>query len=180
MKSCRVCNKSEPLARFYANRQKCVDCYRHDSEHSSPKKLVGTIYANQKSTSKQRNHSSPSYTQKELYDWITFQPNFYELWSFWIGSNYQSNLKPSVDRIDETKGYSLNNIVLTTWAKNRAKTRLLDKCKPVASFHKDGSLIETYVSLAEASKNVGRCKSDIMKAANGQRKTCAGHMWKWI
>ena len=179
MKTCKVCFENLSDDCFYANRAKCKSCYRHLSERSDPNKLVSTLYANQKSTSKQRGHPSPSYSRQFLLNWILKQPNFQSLWNNWVSSDYQSDLKPSVDRIDDSIPYTADNICLTTWKKNRSKTRLISKYKAIKAYHVDGTLFMIFPSVASASKQVSRCVSDISKAANGTRKTCGNLIWKW-
>jgi hypothetical protein len=50
--------------------------------------------------------------------------NFYELYNNWIDSGYKKSDKPSVDRIDDYKGYSFDNIQLMTWKENNKKNTL--------------------------------------------------------
>ena len=83
--------------------------------------LISRIYANQKSSSKRRNHNKPTYTKQELKDFLYNDENFAFLLNEWYKNNFESEIKPSVDRIDNKKGYNLDNIQVMTWKENREK-----------------------------------------------------------
>ncbi len=83
--------------------------------------VVRKIYSRQRSSSRNRNHVYPNYTFKELLDWVLSQPNFEELYSVWVDSNYDKWLKPSTNRLNNNKPYTFNNIELITWGQNDAK-----------------------------------------------------------
>lgn len=63
----------------------------------------------------------PDYTKEELSDWIYSQNHFNNLYNTWKQSWYKKDLIPSVDRLDDYKWYSLNNIQLVTWKENNEK-----------------------------------------------------------
>ena len=44
-----------------------------------------------------------------------------DLFLKWQSSNYKRNLAPSIDRKDDTKGYSFENITVMTWKENDKK-----------------------------------------------------------
>ena len=85
------------------------------------KGLIVSIYGRQKKSSKKRGHQLPTYSKEELHVWITSQSNFKELYDNWIASDCDMWLIPSVDRLDDAKGYSFNNIQLITWRENHEK-----------------------------------------------------------
>lgn len=77
--------------------------------------------AGQRDRSKKRGHQPPAYTKEELTAWLLDQPNWIQLCSDWKKSNFESDLAPSIDRLDNSKGYSFDNIQLITWKENRLK-----------------------------------------------------------
>jgi hypothetical protein len=91
------------------------------------KGLLSTIYSMQKVRSETRGHPLPSYTKTEFDVWFLKQPNFYRIYRNWVYSRYDKDLKPSVDRIDNSKPYTLNNIQLMTWGENNNKS-VIDFC----------------------------------------------------
>lgn len=83
--------------------------------------LTVRIYTNQVGSSKDRNHPAPAYTKAELTKWLLAQPLYHTLHSQWVSFCYYKWLTPSVDRIDSTKPYTLDNIQLMTWIDNHNK-----------------------------------------------------------
>ena len=52
--------------------------------------------------------------------------------------------------------------------------------KKVASFDKDGNLINVYDSIVDASKDRKCDTSSITKCCKGKRKICNGLAWKYV
>lgn len=65
-----------------------------------------------------RGHSAPTYSQQELGDWIISQPNFNSLYQTWIESDFNHFKSVSIDRLDNSKGYSFDNIQLVDFQTN--------------------------------------------------------------
>jgi len=82
--------------------------------------LIQKIYQHQKQASLKRNFKM-GYTLKKLREWVSAQPNFKALDWGWFLSGYNRWQRPSIDRIDSKKGYSLGNIQLMTWKENWKK-----------------------------------------------------------
>jgi hypothetical protein len=57
-------------------------------------------------------------TKDEFYSWAKRDEAFNELFSIWTKSEYNRLLTPSIDRIDSTKGYELDNIRWLTNSEN--------------------------------------------------------------
>lgn len=77
-------------------------------------KFIRRIYANQKS----KKGKEPNYTVFNLIRWFSEQENFAEMYHEWETAGKPTDLVPSVDRIDSTSRYSLDNIQLVTWEEN--------------------------------------------------------------
>lgn len=52
----------------------------------------------------------PIVEKQDFYDWIFSQNAFHELFQSWEKSGYERRLTPSVDRIDNEKGYVFSNM----------------------------------------------------------------------
>ena len=85
--------------------------------------LTGRIYNDQGSNSKVRGHQPPAYTLEEFREWFAVQSNKAKLWKAWEESGYDKWSAPSVDRLDQTKGYSFDNIELVDYKTNDARER---------------------------------------------------------
>jgi len=81
-------------------------------------------YASQKSSSKKRNHKPPIYTKNDLIVWLFNDWLFNLLFDNYVNCGFVSSMKPSLDRLDDSKGYSLDNIQLMTWGENRTKSHM--------------------------------------------------------
>lgn len=150
------------------------------------KGVLTDFYKTQKRSSIKRNHPQPSYTKNELKDWLFENTNFQELYNIWVENNFNKNLKPSIDRLNDYKGYSFNNIQLTTWDKNNKKgndSRLLGlnrkPLREVIQLDCENNLINTYFSIAEASRITGIKATHIGRVCRNIRKSAGGYIWKY-
>ena len=94
-------------------------------------------------------------------------------------------MKPSVDRIDDFKGYSFNNIKLGTF-KDNTNHQINDilngtgtgglRCKSVECY-KDGIMIKKYISYSQAKRDIGYSFYSVLKSGNPDKKN--GYIWKY-
>lgn len=145
------------------------------------------MFSAQRYCSKKRNMPMPLYTKNEFSKWVMGQSNFIDLYDKWVSSNYCRWQKPSVDRIDENKTYSFDNIRLVSWldnhnsAVNNKKMGLGNqgkRCRSIMQFTFDGKLIAEYVSGAEATRVTriyGTCN-----AAMGSKFFAGGYIWIYV
>ena len=170
-------------------------CSRYCPEKSkayyrTKKGLVRRIYNNQKMTSKKANRNLPNYTYEELYNWITCQPHFQTLYDTWVTSNYKKDLVPSIDRISNYESYTLNNIQLVTFKKNRDNCTeqnmsgeyLPVTAKKVKQYTLDGVFIREHSSICNALRiftGNNKSASNISSVCNGKWKSAYGYIWKW-
>lgn len=142
----------------------------------------------QRYRSKKKNFQPPTYTWDELKDWLDAQPNTVKVWNDWVNSGYQQELCPSIDRIDNKKGYSLDNIQLMTFQQNRAKGHQdvingeqntgMERVA-VQGFYPDGSLQGTYASINEAARQTGMSAQTIGRHAKGIYKRPLKIYWRY-
>ena len=206
MKSCSQCQQTLPLDAFdvqstgrQGRRADCKDC-RKRFIRSVPG-LVKTMYGNQKSSSNKQGHLPPQYTEAELLVWVQSRPKFQSMYDAWVTSDYLSDLKPSVDRINDYKPYSLDNIQLTTWEQNNKRGRSDVKNginnKPnlaVDMLDMEGNFLERFHSVSDAARRFDGIPTNIIgainqrtitrKKADGSTRTYSvttayGHRWRY-
>lgn len=176
MKRCFKCGMEKELAYFYMHKQmkdghlnKCKSCTKkdvaaNDADYDKTEKgVVRVIYKTQKSNSKKRTNCSVEYTKAELARWL-YENGFKDLFDKWVDSGYLKSNKPSVDRIDDFKGYSFDNIRLVTWNENHLH-QVNDiisgsgtsgaRCKKVSKFDGNLVLVSVYVSYQSAVRDIG-------------------------
>lgn len=56
--------------------------------------------------------------KEEFYKWSLNNTEYISLYNNWVKSGYDLKLSPSIDRIETTKGYSLDNIRWITFSEN--------------------------------------------------------------
>jgi hypothetical protein len=118
--------------------------------------------------------------------WVVSQPNFELLYTQLLTSNYIKKLKPSIDRIDDYKPYTFDNIQIMMWGDNKAKgsrdrrNGINNKdSKAVVKYDIDGSFICEIYSIMEAGRRTGIGRTSISKACRGIQKTAGGYKWKY-
>lgn len=133
--------------------------------------FVNNIYRNQKKSSKNRGHTPPEYSLEQLKEWCFTQDIFIKLFDNWVYSGYDKNEAPSIDRIDDYKGYSFDNIQLMTWKENLVKSftekkqGINNKCnKKITEYDCNRILLKEYHSISYASRCLGISKATIFRA----------------
>lgn len=193
-KNCSTCKESKPLSEFSKHkstpdgyRYECKSCDKiyKDAYYRTREGMITRIYGSQIRSSKKRNHQTPDYTKVELIKWVLSQANFDSLFKAWEISGYSKTLIPSTDRLDDYKPYTLDNIQVTTWIKNRSKSHSDRKngvnnknSKPVIQIAKDGEFIAEYYSIRQASRDTEINQSDISQCCLGKLNSSGGFYWK--
>ena len=80
--------------------------------------LIGKIINMQRLSSRVREHHYPTYTTEELYKWA-MNNNLMHYFNLWKVKGYTKPYSPSIDRLDNTKPYTFDNIRLMTWRNNQ-------------------------------------------------------------
>jgi predicted lactoylglutathione lyase len=207
MKTCIDCNTCKPFTDFVPKASckdgyepRCRKCRSIKYNKSTPALLCKKIYNTQLLNSMRREHAAPTYNLTELTLWVVTQPQFSSMFADWEATGYAINKTPSVDRVDDNVGYTLDNIQLLTWEDNRLKSAtakqastLIVNHRAVVAFTKDGVLHKRYASMAEAMREFGGKASQswgISSVCNGTQikdgkgnlytpKTYKGFIWKW-
>ena len=151
--------------------------------------VISQIYGAQNQRSKKRGHLMPSYSKEWLSEWILSNDEFHILYEKWVLSGYDKWLKPSVDRIDDSIGYTTANIQLMTWFSNKAKSHTdvrsgksphgHNQHIPTLQLSKDGCLIREFISSREASRATNIDSGNISKCCNGKVMTAGGYVWRY-
>jgi len=148
--------------------------------------VITGIYYSQVARSKLKGLALPKYTLEQLRAWMFTQPNFEELYNNWKKSGYEKDLVPSVDRIDDYKGYSFDNIQLTTWEENNRKGYSDRKnginnkiSKVVIQYDLNGNKLKKYHSVREAGRRTGINHRNISKCCLKYKRHSRAGKFKW-
>lgn len=185
MKKCSSCLEDLPVEEFFYHKTNtdgksgfCKKCASSKSNTYQRTKsgLVTRIYASQRRRSRIRGHEPPLYSVQELRDWLLSSNLYHKLHEEWVASNYDMNMVPSIDRIDDNLGYSFDNIRITTWMSNNKKQHT-KRCVAVFQYSLDANLINAFPSQSTASKETGICAVSIRNCVIGKQKTAGGFIW---
>lgn len=194
MKICKSCGIEKNKLDFYGVQNECKECTK-ERVRLNDKKVKGAydrtehgvirvIYKTQRASSKKRGHNPPDYTKKELSDWL-YSCGFKGLYDNWVSSGWVKNEKPSVDRVDDFKGYSLDNIKLGTWIDNRSHQyndikngagTSGKRCKTLYQYDGVMNLIASYVSYSQAARTMGYSLEYQIKKKS---KCRGGYYWSY-
>jgi hypothetical protein len=193
-KKCSKCGKIKSFDEFYDSNVyldgkscACKNCLLDIKRkyRLTKKGIVETIYHNQKNSCRRRKHPTPTYTMKELELWLFDQKLFHKLYDGWVESGYDRWMKPSVDRIDDKKSYTMDNIQLMIFKENNSKSHKCISngdydgyCTKVAQYDLDGNFIAEYYSQAQAERETGA--AHISCVCKGYRNQSGGYKWKYV
>lgn len=134
----------------------------------TPNGVITTLFICMKRRSKQRKHAPPKFTKVQLTKWL-YDNGFQKLYDDWVNSGYNRWKKPSCDRLDDSKGYSFDNMRLVTWKENHDKNKKeLEKKrrKAIQQVDLDGTVTKEWESIAQARRELGFEVKNALKRRN--------------
>lgn len=171
------------------NRKEYLKVYR-EIYTKSVKGVIIYIWHHQIRNCKQRNHPLPTYSFQELYDWCLQVSDFMYIYMNWVNSNYDPELKPSINRLDNNKTYSLDNIEVITWKSNKEKaykdirnnllhnpTLLNNGHRPVSQYDFNGNKVNSFISVSDAARSNNIGHQAISECCKEIRKSYKGFLW---
>lgn len=127
-----------------------------------------------------KNRNSVGFTLVDFHQRFLGDKKFQRLFNEWVRSGFQKQLKPSLDRIDKSKSYSVENTQMLTWEENRFKQNMERRSrKGVVIQLRNGVEIARYRSQREAVKQTGLRQGLISAVLNGKRTHTGGYQFIW-
>jgi len=128
---CFRCNKEKKLNKdnYYFSkklRSTCKDCLRDDRRTIKgiiQQRWMGILQRCDRKTSHFTTASGKEHLSKERFVNWAHNKEFIKLYKNWKKNNFNRNLSPSIDRLDITKGYTLDNIQWITMRENNSKAK---------------------------------------------------------
>ncbi|EAK0212351.1 hypothetical protein FCL20_05360 [Campylobacter jejuni] len=156
---------------------------------NSKRNMLRIIYHSQVSSSKNRGHPEPNYTFEELSNRFLDNEDFNRVYNNFLRNGCKPREKPSLDRIDDFKPYTLDNLQVTTIRGNEVRghnDRRLGLgtqgrcCKKVIQYNTDGEIIRIFNSSSEAARELGLWRQNINKVCNGERDSTGGFRFQYL
>jgi len=121
------------------------------------------------------------YSRFELMDKFSGNRKFLDIYNRWVKSGYCKQFKPSIDRIDCLKNYTLDNIQCMTWAENRYKQRFeFKRIRAKRVWMVMGNrVVKIFNSVSHAVKETGLHQGNISSCLHGKRQYCGGYKWQY-
>src|SRR3990167_6225110 len=103
-------------------------------------------------------------------------PKFLRIYKEWVKSGYQTQFKPSLDRIDCKQPYTFENTQMLTWAENRYKQTMERRTRKGAVLQLMGNkTIKRFISQRQAVMQTGISQTNMSFVLNGKRETAGGY-----
>ena len=149
-----------------------------------------TLYKNMSRRNRAKFCKPLDFTRWDFEQWIikNHLSHFIELFNAWVKSDYDTDSRPSIDRINNNQCYTFDNMQILTWKQNNAKgieertgISRPNRCsrKPVEQFSVNGEYIQTFASLTEAAKSINGCTGSICECCKGIRGKHKGFKWRY-
>lgn len=155
------------------------------------KNWLTKTYGRMKRDNKIKFKTDLPFSKSEFSDWV-LSKNIFKLLNDYKNSNFDKNFNPSIDRIDDYKGYSFDNIQLITWKENNDKGRKSlknkEQCSKMAKekwskkvIQKDleGNIIAIFNSTHDINRILGFDSSLIARACR-LNKISKGYRWEYV
>jgi hypothetical protein len=128
----------------------------------------------------------PKYSKDELLCFLLENEVFNTLYEEWVLKDYLKNFTPSVDRLDDYKGYSFDNIQIITWREN-CKKHHNDRRHGVNNKHSKAIYLKNlstgkvikFNSMSEAKRRTGTRRDVMTWCCNGEREQPRGFVWSF-
>lgn len=192
LNKCKACTRSYMHMRQKQGLTKAIDWKRH---HTNPDRYLKHKYysikqrctnPNRGGKIKGKKYANSYYGREYLSEaeWQIWcrqsEKTFMSLWLQWKESGYDKKLSPSIDRINNEKGYVLGNL---QWVSNKANLRKyineLTYRKGKIIVCKGGQEIGRYNNQTEAANAVGADRRNVSAVLNGKRKSCKGYTFEY-
>ena len=157
-----------------------------------------TTYNGMRNRNKAKSFGELKFSCEQFEKWVldNYSEKFYLMFEKYVNSGFDKYEKPSIDRIDDYKGYTFDNMQLLNWRENNEKGRKSNKnkiscaevakrycSKTVEQFDLNGNFISEYESTHEIERKLGYSSSSIARACRKTKENkntiSHGYIWRY-
>lgn len=178
-KKCNACEVSK-LVKSYGF---CDPCYKKLKRQTDPLFFLKHLHSKLKQRCTNPNEKySAIYFGKQYCDQKTFLDKFknnsqyLEVFFKWVHSGWSKNMAPSVDRIENAGDYIIENLQILQMGVNCIKDKPMLQVDVYNK--KKGSFVNTYNSIADASRALGVNQTTISRVVAGRGNSAGGYIFK--
>lgn len=162
----------------------CQNCWHKYKRKYYPEFYLRTRYTEIKQRCSNPNNSTAKYyngkiycTKNEFLSKFLNDKTFNKLFIEWQKSGFQYKYAPSVDRIDVTLDYTIDNIQFLTHSQNCRKDR---ERKPFRCYDKYDNFIKIFTSQDDAAKELDLHQANIWKVLHKRRTHTKGYYFEFV
>ena len=182
--TCTSCKKDKDNSEFRKNinfksrggySYQCKKCDKGHKQTSHGRLVI--MFNSAKTASKNRGMDAPTFTFEELKQFAN-GGSYNKLYKAWEASGFDTELTPSIDRMDTNTSYTIKNIRFVTWKKNK-DLNMLEISKPVLRIDDKGHT-KQFASLRQASAGLTKSgtASGVLKAIHSGNKYM-NYLWQY-
>lgn len=175
---CLTCKKVKPQATV----DQCGTCYNRLKPKYDHMTYLCRTYSNIKNRCNNKRKTDTIYfglefcTKEEFINKFENDVNFLTMYKTWQKAKHKRSMSPSVDRINNKKGYTIDNIQFLILKENSGKDK--EKCAVDCYMKNTNEYVGTYESQSEAGRVLRVCIPNIWKCIIGERKHAGGYTFK--
>lgn len=146
----------------------------------TPKGVLTNMYHHQKTRNKQKGFGDIGYSLEWFHKTFLDDIKYKRLFDEWVASGYTKAKKPTIDRINNKKGYEKDNIQLLCWSDNCFKQSMERRSRKGTVLQKlNGIVVKVWKSQRDVWRTLNVQQSMISQALNGKCKTAYGYEWEY-
>lgn len=135
------------------------------------------LYVSMNKRNKKRGHGKILFKAKEFRAWLFNQSEYKGMFEAWDRGGRNIDNVPTVDRLNDSKGYVFDNMQLLTFRQNIMKPSIIHrKTNPVIQLTLSGEFVKEWDSVNSARRGFAY---SVVHVLSGRDGSCKGFKWRY-